>query len=756
MAVHLFGAASSPGCANFGFKYLAEQYKSEYPSASSFIQKNFYVDDGLMSVPSVQKAKKLIMEAQALCKRGGLHLHKFRSNEAEALHCVDPSEWAMPTKPLNLNPEATGCVLGIQWAVEDDTFRFNVKLKDHPLIRRGILSVTASLYDPLGFVSPFLLKGKIILQELCRRNISWDDPLPEDIIPGWEKWKSSLQKLKDISIPRCYHPPSFGTIIRVELHHFSDASNVGYGACSYLRFKNDKDDVHCSLVMAKARVAPTKILSIPRLELSAAVVSARMSAMLKTELEMKIDQEFIWTDSQVVLAYVKNEASRFYVFVANRVQLIKTITDVSQCYYVNTSKNPADHASRGLYASDILSTFWLSGPEFLWEPEVCSTPHLSNDLLVGDPKVRLTQTFATKVSDGSDFLSRFNRFSSWRTLVKVVARIKRMGSTQRDKGDSRRKCSSDLQCTFSFKPHPKGDILLRVGGRLGQLSLSEEVKHPVILPKDSHIVKLILGHYHAKVYHQGRYLTLMELRASGFWVVGGSRSVAKLIHGCVRCRKLRRPTEQQQMAELPKEWAEASAPFLYVGMDCCVLNATLAQCPGRLDDSSLRTLFYEAMAIINSRPLTIDGINDPRSLEPLTPNHLILMKSKIALPPPGKLQREDMYASKRWRRVQYLIEQFWSRWKREYLLNISTRQKWHVPRRNLSVNDIVIIKEEMLPRSRWQLGRVIEVTQGSDGLVRRVKIQIGEQKPRSKQEQHSKPTIIERPIQKLVVLLESE
>ncbi|RXN21863.1 hypothetical protein ROHU_023747 [Labeo rohita] len=184
-----------------------------------------------------------------------------------------------------------------------------------------------------------------------------------------------------------------------------------------------------------------------------------------------------------------------------------------------------------------------------------------------------------------------------------------------------------------------------------------------------------------------------------------------------------------------------------------VLNATLAQCPGRLDDSSLRTLFYEAMAIINSRPLTIDGINDPKSLEPLTPNHLILMKSKIALPPPGKFQREDMYASKRWRRVQYLIEQFWSRWKREYLLNISTRQKWHVPRRNLSVND-KDVKDEMLPRNRWQLGRVVEVTQGSDGLVRRVKIQIGEQKPKSKQEQHSKPTIIERPIQKLVVLLE--
>ena len=148
-----------------------------------------------------------------------------------------------------------------------------------------------------------------------------------------------------------------------------------------------------------------------------------------------------------------------------------------------------------------------------------------------------------------------------------------------------------------------------------------------------------------------------------------------------------------------------------------VLNATITQCSGRLDEASLRTLFYEAMAIVNSRPLTVDGINDPMAPEPLTPNHLILMKSKVALPPPGKFVKQDMYAAKRWRRVQYLTEQFWSRWKKEYLMESSTRQKWHVPRRNVKVNDIVIIKEDMLPRSQWQLGRVVETTERTDGLV---------------------------------------
>lgn len=134
------------------------------------------------------------------------------------------------------------------------------------------------------------------------------------------------------------------------------------------------------------------------------------------------------------------------------------------------------------------------------------------------------------------------------------------------------------------------------------------------------------------------------------------------------------------------------------------MNVTIGQCHGRLDDASLRTLLYEAMAIVNSHPLNVDDINDPKSLDPLTLNHLILMKSKIALPPPGKFVKADIYAAKRWNRVQYLTEQFWSHWKKEYLLNISLRQKWHVPRRNFKVNDIVIIKEDTVPRNKWHLG----------------------------------------------------
>lgn len=148
-----------------------------------------------------------------------------------------------------------------------------------------------------------------------------------------------------------------------------------------------------------------------------------------------------------------------------------------------------------------------------------------------------------------------------------------------------------------------------------------------------------------------------------------------------------------------------------------VKSSVLAQATGRLDDTSLRTFFYEAMSIVNNRPLTTDNMNDPKSVEPLTPNHLLTMKTSVPLPPPGNFVREDVFARKRWRRVRYLTEQFWSRWRKDYLANISLRQRWHAPRRNVQVGDVVIVKDDNVPRNDWKLARIVETSTDDDGLV---------------------------------------
>jgi hypothetical protein len=177
--------------------------------------------------------------------------------------------------------------LGIQWCIDSDTFQFSMTLSDQPLTRRGILSTISSIYDPLGFLAPFLLVGKQILQDMCRGNQDWDSPLSESLRSRWEKWRSSLILLKQFKIQRCVKPEGFGNVMLVEIHHFSDASTLGYGQCSYLRLVNEKQQVHCSLLMGKARVCPLKVVTIPRLELTAALVSVKVSKFLRRELQFK-------------------------------------------------------------------------------------------------------------------------------------------------------------------------------------------------------------------------------------------------------------------------------------------------------------------------------------------------------------------------------------------------------------------------------------------------------------------------------------
>ena len=174
-----------------------------------------------------------------------------------------------------------------------------------------------------------------------------------------------------------------------------------------------------------------------------------------------------------------------------------------------------------------------------------------------------------------------------------------------------------------------------------------------------------------------------------------------------------------------------------------VLSSLLKDIPGRLDDESLRTLFTEVEAIVNSRPLAVDNLND-ETADPLTPNHLLTMKSKVVLPPPGVFQQADVYCRKRWRAVQHMANEFWQRFAKEYVRASQVRPKWNSVRRNISVNDIVLVLDKNLPRNRWSKGRVVEVFPSDDGLVRSVNVKTGPN------------TVLKRPVAKLVVIVPSE
>ncbi|KAI2662001.1 Isoleucine--tRNA ligase [Labeo rohita] len=252
MKVHLFGAASSPGCSNFGLKYLVSQGQGKLSEESiKFIRRSFYVDVGLTSVKSSAEAVHLVREARVLCKTGNFRLHKFVCNDKEVISTIPPEECAQ-TKDLDM-------ALG----------------ELH--IERGVLSTVASVYDPLGFVAPFLLVGKQIFQELCKDKVNWDEDLSEHILPQWESWLRDLPHLAALKIPRSYLPSDF-----------DESSEIG--------------QISCSLVIGKARVAPTRLMTIPRLELSAVVTSVCNGDVAKRKLEIENLKEYYWTDSRVVIA----------------------------------------------------------------------------------------------------------------------------------------------------------------------------------------------------------------------------------------------------------------------------------------------------------------------------------------------------------------------------------------------------------------------------------------------------------------------
>nr|XP_055059768.1 uncharacterized protein LOC129443292 [Misgurnus anguillicaudatus] len=393
MTVHLFGAVSSPSCACFALRRTAEDNQHCFSEeVSDTVYKNFYMDDCLKSVPTEQAAIQMIKDLTALCHKGGFHLTQWMSNSREVLLSITEQDRSKNLHELNLDRDQLPVerALGLQWCVQTDTFNFKTVCKEKTPTRRGILSVVSSVYDPLGYLAPLTLPVKLILQELCRTNHNWDDEIPKVLEQRWTKWITDLDQLNTFKVDRCLKPSNFGELASAQLHHFSDASGSGYGSVTYLRLQNCNNDVHVSFLLGKSRVAPLKSVTIPRLELTAAVLAVHIDKMLRKQLQLQLENSCFWTDSTSVLKYIKNENKRFRTFVANRISAIREASDVTQWKYIHTSQNPADVASRGLTVQQLVtSKEWLNGPEFLKEPvSTWSKDNIDLNVVDNDPELK--------------------------------------------------------------------------------------------------------------------------------------------------------------------------------------------------------------------------------------------------------------------------------------------------------------------------------------------------------------------------------
>ena len=609
MVVHPFGATSSPFCANYALRKTIEDNRQALSSVTeSIANRCIYVDDCIASVEDVSTARTVINELRKVTSFGGFKLKKWLSNRKEALMDVPLEDLAKNVKLCSKSELPTERTLGIEWDAEGDELRFTFEDLDKPNTRRGLLSTIASTFDPLGLISPLILNAKILLQNLCREKKDWDQMLEGEQLSNWIAWKDRMRKLNSMKFPRCIKENN-DCNTKLQLHLFADASEVGYGAVAYIRERNNTGGYSSKLLMSKARVAPLKTVTIPRLELSAAVLATRMGKAICNEWDESFESVHFWVDSIIVLRYLHNTSSRFTTFVANRVQEILELSNVSQWRHVPTEINPADYASRGLPVKEATERDWMEGPGFLKLGEADWPKGLT--FPTGDEELELKRGIVlqtTRSNDSStDRLLEYH--SDWYKLLKATAWMRRFFnylSVMKGKAESlkigllskeevdqaetsilryvqRKQYPSEFKSVVERVKDGEAVVwhrselkklcprarkgLMVIDSRLKLASIDDDYKYPIILPKQHPVTNAIIMYHHRKEGHSGTSHILAKVRER-YWVIHGGATVRKALRKCLRCRVLNATSMQQQMAPLPTQRVtEGWYPFQHTGID---------------------------------------------------------------------------------------------------------------------------------------------------------------------------------------------
>jgi len=626
MNVMIFGAVCSPFSAQATKNLNADRFEPEYPEAVRKVKENFYMDDFLDSVNSEDEAVRIIREVTLINSQGGFKLCNWISNSPE-INATIPEELRSPKmRDLGGGSSLTEKILGLSWNPESDELaitcsveRLEGALSDREKrpTKREVLRVVMSLFDPLGIITPFVVRGRILLQEIWRSEIGWDDELSGTVHKKWLAWVDMMETVAQVRIPRCYFGGQSSCTDRVlQIHVFCDASEKAFAAVAYLRF-SDGGKVGCSLIMSRARVAPLRPLSIPRLELQAAVMGARMLDTIKKSHggpEGLLERSVLWSDSRTVLQWIKGDPRRYKQFVAQRIGEIVETTEGDSWRWVPTHENVADEATRD---SDRLNlsqnSRWVRGPEFLRKPE-CDWPiDIKKGLTVLDVESQeLKAEFTGVVQDVGEIpdvvecVPEVERFSSWskyiRTMGWVLRFIRnckaRVGVQEMAKGElsveesrvaeiwclkgaqsqsfpnevrvlTMGKDISKRSSIRGLSPYLGDDGLLRIRGRLEEArNIGAEVKNPVILNGKHELSKLLIDYYHVQAAHQGQEFVVNEIRQR-YWITGIRNAVRSAWSRCLVCEFRRVSPRIPEMGNLPEvRLTDRVRPFTYTGVDC--------------------------------------------------------------------------------------------------------------------------------------------------------------------------------------------
>lgn len=592
-----FGTACAPYMAVKALQQLAKDNEAKLPRAANITLHDYYMDDLLSGCESEDEAIKIYDEMNELMNSGGFEIQKWSSNSDKLLGHIQASKKSTDQSVL-IKSNNMAKVLGISWNKSTDNFEYHINLPDvnQPITKRSVLSDIARLYDPMGWIAPVVIVAKVFIQKLWKSGLNWDDQLTGDLLQQWVTFKNDLVNTKNIIIPRWLGTKKGW---QVELHAFADASSVAYAAAVYIKTTDQDGRIHISLLTAKTKVAPVeKEVSIPRLELCAALLAAKLLSEVSQVLNVPKENLRAWTDSTVVLAWLKGLPNRWTTFVSNRVSGILTIMNFDQWSHVQTEHNPADCASRGLQPTQLADfSLWWNGPDWLYQ----SSHGISEiNFETHEEERSIKALTATIVED--DFEAEWTRFSSLSKALRVMSYCKRMINAKYKKEErvkfSKHVSTKELDETlkifvkqtqlFYFKEeiaqlksqksvskrsplHTLNSFLdqegiLRVGGRINQASLAFDKKHPMIIPSSSHLTRLIVSDAHQRTLHGGPQVMLNYLR-SKFWIIRGRDQVKKCYRQCVTCLRYAKPPANQLMGQLPEVRLRPDKAFSSSGVD---------------------------------------------------------------------------------------------------------------------------------------------------------------------------------------------
>ncbi|GFY13197.1 uncharacterized protein TNCV_364441 [Trichonephila clavipes] len=351
-----YGTVSAPYLAQRTLTQLSMDEEANFPIAASVLRNNLYMDDVLCGAATLEEAIVLRQQLKGILKSAGMELHKLCANHEK----LSPD----PEQNYNFANLTETKTLGVSWKPNLDCLLIKVKVcLDSSYTKRDVLSTIAKIFDPVGLMAPVISKAKIFLKRLWRSKLEWNDLLPAEEYREWQQFLVSLENINNIEIPRRILV-AFPEVI--EIHGFADASERCYGAAVYCKSKNLKSETLVRLITSKSRVAPIKSLTIPRLELCAAVLLAKLVKRVVAALQLETAEVYLWSDSIIVLAWLRKEPMDLKTFVQNRVAKIQELYPNQLWRHVPSDQNPADLVSRGVDPEKLLQqNLWFNGPTFL-------------------------------------------------------------------------------------------------------------------------------------------------------------------------------------------------------------------------------------------------------------------------------------------------------------------------------------------------------------------------------------------------------